>query len=117
MSDAPPPSDTPDPTTERERSPLLRVDEILRGFTEDSSLYPILAVVIAIFATLAGAAILLALQRNFAAMGAVAGMAVLSFGATEADRKARRIGPTTGIVLAFWGLSVGGALLVRTYAP
>lgn len=96
---------------------MLRIDEVVRGFTEDSSLYPVLAVVVVIFATLAGAAVVLALQRNIAAMGAVAGLAVLTFGLTESDRRRRRPGPTSLLLLVFWALAIGGALIVQRSTP
>jgi len=107
MKEEPPP---------RESSPLVRIDEVVRGFTEDAALYPVLAVVVLIFATLAGAALVLALQRNVAAMGAVAGLVVLSAAATESDRRRRRIGPTSVLLLAFWVLAGGGAALVHRLA-
>jgi len=102
--------DVPPPEPEEPRG----VDLWLAPFFRDSTLWPVLAVVVAIFVVLGAWALLLAVvDRNLAALGALLLLFWMSLDALI--RSLRRGGSLllAGCIAGFWLLSITAALLAR----
>jgi hypothetical protein len=81
-------------------------DRWIRPYLEDSTLWPVLIVLVAVAVTLASAVLLLAIgDRNPFAMAALVGLAWMSGDAVWGDLRHRRLGPTTGLILSIWVLA------------
>ena len=93
------------------------IDRWLRPYFEDSTLWPILLVAIAIFVSFGAALILLGVfERRLSALAALALLLVISGDLTLRELRGGRFGLVGGTVLGFWVLSVGAALLARHLA-
>ena len=103
---------------ERGESPASgsSLDEHLRVYLRDESLWPVLIVVIAVAVTL-GAALLSAavVLGNLAAWGAVALLALISLDVVQRDLRARRLGIGGRLVLLLWVASAGAAAAVIAF--
>ena len=90
-------------------------DRWIEPYFRDPSLWPVLAVAIAILITLVAAVLLLAVvDRNPPAMGALLLLAWMSGDATLRQLRARRrLGLLGGLVLSVWALGALAALAAR----
>jgi len=96
-SPQPPPHPAPDENA---------LDRLLRLYLEDSALWPLVMVAVAIFATLATGVVLLAtVDRNPVAALGLALLAWISLDVVRGDWRRRSLGPTAGVVLTIWGLA------------
>lgn len=88
------------------------VDRHLSIFYRDSTLWPVLVVVVAAVATLGAAMLLLALrERNPYALFALALLAWISVDLAWRDLSQRRFGVASRSVLLLWSAAAGVALL------
>lgn len=87
-------------------------DRFLRPLLSDSTLWPILIVVMAVLATFFGSVLLVALRRrSLAAAAALLGLAWLTTGPLADSWRRRRLGPAAGLAVVLWLLAVAVALL------
>jgi len=89
-----------------------RLESFLRPFVSDSTLWPVLAVVLAVFATFFAGALLAALRtRSLFAAAALLALAWLTAAPLARDLRARRLSAAGGLLLALWLMAVGIAFL------
>ncbi len=90
-------------------------DRWIEPYFRDSSLWPVLAVALAILVTLVAAVLLLALvDRNLPALAALLALGWMSGDATLRQLRARRrLGLVGGSILAVWALGALAALAAR----
>ncbi len=82
------------------------LDRWLQPFVSDSGLWPVLIVALLCLATFGAAALLIAIgRRNWFAIGVIAAGVVASVDLARPDLRRRRVGATSGILLALWLLS------------
>ena len=87
-------------------------DAFLRPLFPDSSLWPILIVVMIVLATFFGSVILMAVRtRSLVAVAALLGLAWLTTAPVTADVRRRRLGATSLVLLLLWAISLGVALV------
>ena len=102
---------------EREAEERAGADRWLRPYFEDSTLWPILLVAVAIFVSFGAALLLLGVvERRLPALAALAVLLVLSGDLVQRELRARRFGLVSGSVLVLWGLSALAAFLARHFA-
>lgn len=103
----------PDHDPEEEPDPAGgRLEAFLRPLVTDSTLWPVLLVVLAVFATFFAGAILAALRaRSLFAVAALLGLAWLTTGPVMRDLRARRLSAGSAILLLLWLLAVAVALV------
>lgn len=86
------------------------LDEWVAGFTRNAALRPVLIVAVLSFAALGAGALVLAIRdRNLAAIGAVALVALGTADLVVRDLRHRRFGLATRLVTALWMLSAAAA--------
>ena len=79
------------------------VEEALGHYVRDPALWPVLAVLVLVAATLGAAVVLFALvDRNVPAMGALALLVGMSVHAVVEDLRLRRFGMAPRVVLTLW---------------
>jgi hypothetical protein len=90
-------------------------DRWIAPYFRDASLWPVLAVAVAILVTLVAAVLLLAVvEGNLPAIAALAALAWMSVDATLRQLRARRrLGLLGGSILAIWLLGALAALSAR----
>ena len=109
-----PGSETP---PQREADERVGADRWLRPYFEDSTLWPILLVAVAIFVSFGAVLLLLGVvERRLSALAALAVLLVLSGDLVQRELRSGRFGLVTGSVLLLWGLSALAALLARHFA-
>ena len=86
-------------------------------YVQDSTLWPTLLVAAGAVVSFVAPVILLAVRdRWMPAMGAIAGLALLTTFATFEEWSARRrLGAQTALIAVAWGLCIGGAFLADHY--
>ena len=98
----------PSPETPEEER---RVDRLLEPLFSDPMLQPMLLAFTAISVMMGATVLLLAVAaRRVSAMAALAILLVMSAEAVRADLRQRRLGRTSKLIIAVWGLSVLGAV-------
>ncbi len=102
-------ADSPDPTRDAEPSEgpeERRVERFIRPYFTDSTLWPVLFVLVGALSTLGASVLLLAVEgRNVFALAALAILLLGSADAVFHDLRRRRIGLAAGAVLGLWALS------------
>lgn len=84
---------------------LAQVDRFLRPLLSDSTLWPVLIVVLAILATFFASVVLVAWRRqSLFAVAALLGLVWLTVEPLRGDLRRRRLGPTSALLLALWAL-------------
>lgn len=97
----------------REETGASRFERWLGPFFRDPSLWPVLAVAVAIFVTLGTAALLLAtVDRNPFALGAVFVLGLVSFDVAWRERRGGRFGLASRCLLGYWILVAACAFAV-----
>lgn len=108
MSEPPPPPRAPEPREPR------NVEEWLRPFLTDITLWPVTIVVVVVLTTLGGTLLLWAIREHRPA--AIMALVLVLVGSVESvlrEWRRRRFGPVCGAVLAWWLLSAAaGCALV-----
>jgi hypothetical protein len=90
-------------------------DRWIEPYFRDSTLWPVLAVVCAVLATLVATVLLLAVvERSLPALAALLALAWMSADATLRQLRARRrLGLAGGTILAVWALGALAAVAAR----
>ncbi len=91
-----------------------RVARWIRPLFEDSTLWPLVAVMALVMGTFGASMLLLAVDRNPFAVAALLGVAFLSFEGYRADRRGLRPGVIGSAVIGLWLSSA--AVLAATFA-
>ena len=109
--------DAPEPAaSEPEAGDGSSGDRLLATFFEDASLWPILFVMVATFATFGAALVLLALKdRNLFALAWLAILVTASGVEVVGDLRQRRFGPVCRLIVSLWVLSSIGAGIAGWY--
>jgi hypothetical protein len=111
----------PDSETRRREEPAAadeprRLEDWIRPFFSDSTLWPVLAVAILSLSSFGAALLLLALgARNYFAIAALVVLAGISVDAIWVDLRRRRLGPVAGIILALWSVSALAAAVAVAF--
>jgi len=97
--------DEPDP-----REDPRRIDDFLRPFLTDSMLWPVALVAVLSLSSIGAYLLARAFDPNFAALGALLGLAWMSYDATRGSLRGGRPGPLALLILTLWVVSAAGAL-------
>lgn len=85
-----------------------RMDGLIEPFFSESTLWPVLAVLVLSLVTMGAAILVNALRRrNLFAVAALAVLAAMSADIVWSDVKRRRLGRASALIVALWLLSAG----------